>query len=335
MYKVKILLLPLACLVMFLPAQGRLSAAGDSLAPKKIVLASVECGRKLVFPTTKVEAGFALALQLSKQYSLVSAKEADSVEKHLSASAPRTKEISSLELAKHLQAGAIAFVRIDRLENILRAEIQVVHAPDFERKTKGVGYALIRYRKEKKDTPLLDPAVLTALQRAFAAAVGDSALYAGQPGVYDVQPAPTVVVGGMEFIANSLLPPWGLFEKTAIQGFDAVVTIFDAIKDSRRFVPYDVDSRDSIFALFHLYMIENDRPASRQELDALYKLDVSSYITGTCERTEKGAHVTLHLCDVNTNGTYSIRKTEEGDITKDNIFEFRKTLQTLALKLVQ
>lgn len=71
----------------------------------------------------------------------------------------------------------IAFARIDRLENILRAEVTIVTGDAFKTRNQGKGYALIRFRNEKYDKLVEDPAVLTALQRALCVALLDSNLY--------------------------------------------------------------------------------------------------------------------------------------------------------------
>lgn len=133
----------------------------------------------------------------------------------------------------------------------------------------------------------------------------------------------------MSFVDDPSQPSWELFKNHTVNGFDVVVNVFDAMKSAADYVCYDVDSRDSIFALFKLYLIENDNEPSRQELDALHKLEVQYYIRGTCHRTPGGADIELYFCSVNSNGTYSIVRTAQEFLDTDDLEAFRQKVRCL------
>jgi len=306
-----------------------LATYADSLP--RILIGSLQKGKQVSASDLKVEAGLALAVELTEKYILISGKEADSISKTLP---NNVASVTALTMANATKASKILFVRVDRLENVIRAEIQLAHAPDFKQKTTGVGFALIRYRTEKKNEQVLDPALLLAFQRAFAVAIADSTVYAQQKGSLEAYPAPPLVIGGLQYINNTSLVPWVMFQKTEVQAFDAVLTIFDVAKDSKNFVCFDADTRDSIFALFHLHMLENNNAPSVEELDALYKLEVRRYITGTVERTDSGAHITLSLSSITEGGRLTQLQSLEDDIDEDNIMKFREKLSGLTGRLL-
>lgn len=311
------------------------TTASDSVHVDRIVIGKLECGRNITFKESKLEAGLALACNLSGRYRLIPSRESDSVAKQLRI----RQQVSDsshppvMRVAQALASSYIVFARVDRLENIIRAEVQIATGDAFGSRTTGKGFALIRYRSEKKDEVVEDPAVLTALQRALCVALQDSMLYAKQQGVYNVRPAAPTVAGGMKFIDNPGLPPWQLFQNHTVNGFDVVVQVFDAMKDARDYVCYDVDSRDSIFAHFKLFLIENDNEPSRPELDALYKFEVQYYIHGTCRRTDAGAEIKMYFCHVNSNGTYSIIRTAQEFLSEDDQDAFRQKIKMLALSV--
>lgn len=297
----------------------------------RILIGNMQKGKQISVSDLKLEAGLALAVELTGKYILISGKEADS----LVTTVPKTADMNVLTMAQVSKAQAVVFVRVDRLQNIVRAEIQLAFAPNFKKKTTGTGFALIRYRKEKNNEQLLDPALLLAFQRAFAVAIADSNTYRQLQGSLQVYPASPMVIGGLEYINNTSLTPWALFQKTEVQSYDAVLTMFDVAKEAKRYACFDADTRDSIFALFHLLLMENNKAPTQTELDALYKLEVRHYITGKMERTDSGAHLTVQLCSIQEHGGLTVLKTVEGDVADDNVKMFRETLTTLTKQVLE
>jgi hypothetical protein len=312
-------------------------SAQESLTPQLLLLGRAEAGSSLKVSGAKLEAGCALALHLTGTYELFSSREADSVAKILvqsSGGKDTLTNISARRIAQAVSARGILFVRLDRLENIIRAEVRIASDSTYSTISTGRGFALIRYRSEKMNDVVSDPAILSAIQRALCVALGDSSLYAGCEGAYRVQPAPTVVPGGMVFYNTSAAQPWIVFDKRTVAAFDAVVNVFDTLKNSAHVVCLDVDSRDSIYALFKLYVPENDAAPSFAELDALHRLEIEYYITGTCTKTDTGADITLSLARINKGGTYTVVRSVQSVLTDDNIVQFRAVVRGLAGRLV-
>ncbi|MBL8000192.1 MAG: hypothetical protein JNL32_16335, partial [Candidatus Kapabacteria bacterium] len=229
----------------------------------------------------------------------------------------------------------VAFVQLRRLENIIRVEMQIASAPAFNTVTKGTGYGFIRYRTTKRDEPLLDPAILSAMQRAFAAAKNDTMMYAKQQGVLNVQPAPVLAIGGLRFVNDPSQPMWGLFANPTVKSYDAALILAEQAAAAKSAFCFDIDTRDSIFALFRLYGIENDGQPSANELDALYKFDVERYIAGEFTRTSGGAHLTLTLYALGGNAAISPIRTAEADIADDNVIAFRSALRKMTRTLLE
>ncbi len=312
------------------------SANGTSVAKTPFMIGQLVCGRAINFKESKLEAGLALALDLTSRYSLINARVVDSVAKlqHLR-TGDSIHTTTALKLAPLVGAKGSVFLRVDRLENILRAEVQIAQGDSFKTIARGQGYALIRFRTEKKNRLVSDPAVLTAIQRALCVALGDTTLYEKAPAAFKVKPAETVVPGGLVFSDDASLDAWDMFKNHTVNAYDAVVNIFDALKDSPNYVCYDVDTRDSIYALYKMYVIENDNEPSRQELDALYRLEVKYYITGTLRRVEAGAELKLYFCEITNNASYRILRTAQELIKEDKMEEFREKLQASVMSLCQ
>lgn len=312
-------------------------SAQDSLTPQLLLMAKADAGASLKVSAAKLEAGCALALHLTGKYELFSWREADSVAKilvHSSGGTDTFANVSARRIAQAVSARGILFVRLDRLENIIRAEVRIASDSTYSTLSTGRGFALIRYRSEKMNDVVSDPAILCALQRALCVALGDTSLYSAANGAYRVQPAPTVVPGGMVFYNTSSAQPWIVFDKHTVAAYDAVVQVFDTLKNSAHVVCVDVDSRDSIYALFKLYVPENDAAPSTAELDALHRLEVEYYITGVCTKTDAGADITLALARINKGGTYTVVRTVQSVLTDDNISQFRSVVRGLAGRLV-
>ncbi|MFM8472701.1 MAG: hypothetical protein ACKOBV_04145 [Candidatus Kapaibacterium sp.] len=313
-------------------------SAQDSLSRPVFLLGGVKSGRSLSLSPGKMEAGCALALHLTGRYALLPASQADSVVRYLTALYGGTDTLGAVtnqRVAAAIGARGILFVRFDRLQNIIRAEVRIATDSGYARVSTGRGFALVRYRSEKLNDVVSDPAMLTALQRALCVALGDSSLYDACEGVYRVKPAPTLVPGGMVFSSDGSHAPWIVFDKHTVAAYDAVVNVFDTLKNSSEVVCYDIDSRDSVFALFRLHLIENDQAPNATELDALHRLEVEYYVTGTCTRTAEGAEMSLSLARIRPGGSYAVLRTVKTVLREDTIVSFRAAVRSLATRLVR
>ena len=244
-------------------------------------------------------------------------------------------EPTAARIADKLDVDRLLFIRVMRLENMLRVAIKMTLAPDYLKSTEGVGYALIRYRNEKTGAPVYDTALLEAMQRALADAMEDSSLFAGVQTIAPVRPAPTLVVSGILFDDRKMQPEWDMFEDRVVTSYEMVLKIFDAVKDSPNYVVYDIDSRDSMYAMRKLYMAENYQAPTPQELALLESFEVRHIISGSFIRTSPGeAELTLTLGTMNK-GMYSENARRSTKITADNREQVIAALQHLARELVQ
>ena len=234
--------------------------------------------------------------------------------------------LTSLTLSKKLNADFFVFVRVNRIENMLRIDISRINARDTSQRHFGTGYASVRYRKLTNEKPMYDPAILTAIMRAFAVASGDSSLFVIDDSV-KVKPVPTLVIGGINYKDDEKLKSWEVFTHKEISSYDAVENIFDEIKDNDNFAIYDIQTRDSVFSLFNLLLIENYLGPSPNELKILSQMDVDYYITGSLTHTESGGLIDLFLCRIGKNGYLEVLGKETGLVMEDSIKEFNKTIR--------
>ncbi|MBK9249445.1 MAG: hypothetical protein IPM69_15350 [Ignavibacteria bacterium] len=301
---------------------------------KRVVVASVQLGDNV--PSTlerKVDAAIGLACFASNRYSSISFAMRDSVVKKLQ---NEGKDASALEVATELKADRIVFLQINRIANILRVELAVNSGDKFAQTSKGEGYSLLKYHQN--DTSIIyDPSLLEAIQRAFAAAEKDSMMFAAAEKDMRVFPAPPLAIVGIEF-KDSLKIISKLFDLKSqpVNGYDAVLTIFQAAKESTKYAVFDMDTRDTIYALENLVYVENNQAPSVVELKVLTKFGIYHCITGSLSRTEESTVLTLQLCTISTNGALTKIRAERAIISdEDNISELRQSLTRLTRKLLK
>lgn len=232
-------------------------------------------------------------------------------------------------VATHLKVDRLLFINIMRLENMLRVALIMTKAPAYDQKQEGVGYALIRYRNERTGKRIYDTALLEALQRAIAQAVGNPSLFGS------VRPAPALVVGGIHFRDMSMKPKWQLFENKIPVSYEAILSIFDAIKNAPNYVAYDIDSRDSMYAMRNLYMVENYQAPTPIEMSILEQFDVSYIISGSFTRnTKDNATLILQLGELKQ-GQYREVATEQTSVQADTKEALMTAVREVAVKLIQ
>ncbi len=303
---------------------------------KKVFLTEVSLGENISSVSArKIEIAFATACILSKKYEAVFPKE---VIKEL-----QEKQIPHSNITEIKQG--LAAIKIDyaaqlkilRLGNVLRITLILDDLTDTLSAQSGIGYSLLTFRiANSKDSILYDVALLEGIQRALAVTTKEPKLFAGLEGKFQVIPTSTLIVGGIAFIGNDSFPKWDIFkEKTAVS-YDAVHSMFLELKDNKNFTTYDIDSRDSLFAMFHLYGLENYQAPTVQEIKAMYANEVTHYITGTLVRTATGADLDLYLCYVNgkTSKLNAMFKSSS-KIKNDNKIEFKETLLNTLKDLIK
>ena len=320
-------------LILFVNIASAQDKTADTAGSKPLVFMADAniLGDTVNITPVKADAALVAAVKLSQKYSIAPMTVRDSLAQTL---AENDKKPTAKKIAEIMNADKLIFMTVNRLKNMIRVEIAAKGPDPASKARRGIGYALIRYYKQQRDDiPLIDPTLLHATQRAFAAAMNDSSMFSHLEGDLEVYPARTLVIGGLIFQNDSRFRDWELFDYKEINSYDAVETIFKAATESRQYVPYDVASRDSIYAIYNMYGVENYKSPSTFELEALSELEVQSYITGMFTRTEEGATIELYLADIE-NSRLEINKSAAGSISEDDIEEFREELQRLTRELL-
>lgn len=297
------------------------------------VLAAVQLGPELLgITTSKVDAAFELAANVSGYYRLISSARRDSVAEALKSEG---KQPTAISAAQVLKPERLFFARVNAFKNLLRVELISRRPPDYAAETRGVGYALLRYRTELNGTVLYDPTILEAMQRAMIAVEGKSDMFLKAEDKLRVEPAETIVVGGLDFQDNGITRKWELFENKVVNSYDAVETMFTVLKDMPHYVAIDTETRDSMYATNGMYMVENYNPPTKIEIEALDRFEVKKYITGSLKRlSPSDAELTLNVCSIE-NGTLTILKTEKAPVKEDSIVALRAAIDSAMRKLLE
>ncbi|MFH1050692.1 MAG: hypothetical protein V1779_07150 [bacterium] len=322
----------LLVLIVFLSSISGITQLLNCGEKKLLLMGNIKFGQKTESITNyKVEAAANLAALVSEKYLLIPTVLRDSLAKLM------TKDGLKPQLniiADTMKADFILFLNISRIHNMLRVELNLVDTKNTSNRNIGEGFANIHYMQEDS-SQLIDPALLKAFQRALAVAVKDSNLYANSEAPFRIFPVPTMIVGGLEYKDNpSYFPKWDLFERPIISSYDAVESIFEQAKDSPDYVVYDIPTRDTIYTIFNLYIIENHKPPSYLEIEALDNFLVRGYISGTFTKQSKNAEIEITLNEI-INGKLKPIKSEKGTLEKDDLTEFRKVLKEMTKKLLE
>ncbi|OGU11880.1 MAG: hypothetical protein A2X61_10235 [Ignavibacteria bacterium GWB2_35_12] len=308
------------------------SKEADTRKSELFMIADVKLGKEASDLTlSKVESAMALAGSLTERFHLVPFSMRDSIAQTI---VDQNKAPTAAAIAEKLNVNKILFLNINRVENMLRVDISAVDADDFDEKTEGTGYALLHFIKEKDEQVLYDPSLLAAVQRAVAVCLKDSMMYASLDGKFNVIPAPTLIIGGIDFQDDEELYIWDLYSRMAVASYDMLETIFETAKDCRDFVIYDIATRDTIYKLFKLYFAENYRAPSKFEMEILGKFQVDYYITGTLKRVKEGAELELGLYKIKDEKLYPVRF-EKGILKEDDIYKLRELTSSLTEQLLK
>lgn len=273
-----------------------------------------------------------IAKELPDRFELVTLQQRNDAILELEA---QDQEPTAAKIADKLDVDRLLFLQAARLENMFRVSIIMTKAPEYIKTENGIGYALIRYHREETGQRIYDTALLEALQRAIADAIEDSTLFAQAKSLAPVRPAPPVVISGIHFDNKSVRPAWGVFDDKVSVSYEMVLQIFNTIKDNPYYVAYDIDSRDSMYAMRNLYMVENYRLPSPLEMQMLEQFEVHHLISGIFERTSKDeAVLTLQLGTLNK-GMYALISTQKISIREDSREKLMEAVSTAASALLK
>lgn len=297
---------------------------------EKILITQIEFGRGVSgLNQLKVEAAMDLVARFSQKYQIIPFDTRDSIAKVLE---KKGIEPTPYLLGKEFGASKLLLIRINRLANILRTDLISFNLKDST-VSSGKGYAQIRYFLKEKNEPILDPALLTATQRAFADLLHKPDLYQHLEGSFKVKPAPTLVIGSINYIESDSLARWDIFRKKQVTSYFAVETISETARSSADFIAFDIATRDSIYAFFNLYEPENYSPPNIEEIRALLNFEIDYYISGEFFWDENKAKLRLYLCKITEEGLEII---DEADtiVEKDNLDSYENSLKLVTRKLL-
>jgi hypothetical protein len=303
--------------------------AADSL--KNVVIANINKSPNINMNNSEIIKATDFALRLSGKYRIVTNQELDSAKQMIK----KNPLLNPGPINTAIETGSdeILFLGVNRFENILRVDAAFVNVQDTNIQKLGFGYQMMNYRDVETEQPLAQPSFTNAAQRAFTMAL-DSNLYENvEEDKYQVVPAETVVIGGLKYVDSDSLEEWDIFDKKVLTSYDALEIIFEEASKHNEFVVYDLATRDSIYARFGFYGVENYNAPTSYEVDALKKFQVENIITGQLVRKEKGSELTLYLIDI-TNENYEIIREEKTLVLQDSKEGFRNTIRFLTDKLL-
>lgn len=311
-----------------------LTGCSSKIEKKNLMLGNFIAGRNLTkedISEEKADAALSLASKLTGKYNFIEKIERDSFAQSFY---DKGEKPILLDVAKAAKVDEIAFMRVDRFVNMLRVELQLVDVADTANRQVGEGFCQLNYREAETNRTLFDPSLLTATQRALADAKKDPDLYSKQIGNLKVKPAPTLVLTGIDFSLPIGLRPWNLYDTRVISSFSALTAIFAEAKNASNFVVYDIETRDSIYSLFNLYVVENYNLPTIHEIDALRKFKVDYIITGSYEQLPEAAELSLTLYKINPENVEKI-KTVTDILNEDKQEEMNKIFAQLTKKLLE
>ncbi len=269
---------------------------------------------------SKIEAGFALACELTGQFQLVPSDVRDSF-----MLASRNSQLTAADVARGLDATGIAYLFTARIGNLVRSDVLLAVGALYDMKMTGIGYAAIRH--SDATSRVADPAILASQQRALCVALRDTALYAalrdtalyvGADSALNVRPTVPVVAGGIEFVERQGMVPWTLIKEKIAASYDAVLVTVEALQQNPRITAVDMETRDSIYALAKMYLTENYNPVSATELGTLRAFDIRHLVVGSVTRVQGGAELVMSMNWINDDGSFAPLSTAKRMLTVDS-----------------
>jgi len=295
----------------------------------RIYLANTVTGQGIdttILNASKIKPALHLITLLNDKYELVS----DSLVQN---AIDKLDKPNAFDIAEKVLADRIFVIKLEQLVNAIRVEIISANPHKKDTVKTAEGIAILHLFKKSDGFPYFDPTIMTALQRAFAAVENDSLMFIKNEEPYKVKPAPSIVIAGIEFVNNDNFNNWEMFNNPLINSFEYSNIIYEAVYKCPNYVVFDIDSRDGIYALFNLFLIENHIPPSYNELAALQRFNINYYITGKVERNVNGVTITLMIKE-NKPTSNKIIKTVSGNIYENNINHIKNTIEKLAKELL-
>ncbi len=240
--------------------------------------------------------------------------------------------INLIDISKDLNVDYLIFTRVSAIMHLVKTDVTLINVKDTSIHLKGYGYASAKYKNDKGEL-IYDPSILASLQRALEVAFKDSTMFVDSAKGFTNKPAPLLAIGGIYFANDDKLPEWYLFQKKVVNSFDAVETIFASAIKNNNYITIDTETRDTIYSLNNLYVVENYNAPSEYELLALYRMGVEYYISGVIIRNELGAKLELYLYKFDNGVMQSIASAHE-IITEDSIILLRESLKYLTDKIL-
>jgi len=291
-----------------------------------------------LFQSDKIHAAMNFITMLNNDYELISQATVTEASQKLE------PPFTAFDIANEISADRIFIIKVEQLMNILRAEIisafpPFVNPPDTVSTNVSEGFSLLRFFKKSNHDIIYDPALLIALQRAFAVSENDSLMFQNTV-PHIAKPAPNLVIAGIEFINDSKFTNWEIFNSPLVNSYEYCELIFETINQTENWVVFDIDSRDVIYELFNLFLIENHIAPSANELSALRNFGVFHFISGRLERNRNGIKFTLTLNKMaeieNSNlGEIIEIKSVSETLHKNDVVEPKNIIRRLARELIE
>lgn len=305
----------------------------DKSEHKVVMLANATIGAGLSkneISDYKVDAALALTTKLSGRYGFIEQGVRDSIAELYRNSG---KKPILFDIAKEAKADELVFLRVDRFKNMLRVDLKMINVKDTSLKQSGEGFAFLNFRNAESEIAVYDPTLLAAMQRAFADALRDTNMFMQIGGKFAVKPSPTLVISGISFEETEGIRNWDIVDKKTVNSYSALESIFLAAKDCPDYVFYDIDTRDSIYSFFKLYLVENYSLPTMQEIDALRKFKVEYYVAGSYSQQLESADLTLSLFKITENNVIKIN-TVTDKLYEDKIEKFEAAYAEMTKKLL-
>jgi hypothetical protein len=298
---------------------------------ERILITEIHFGKNLEgLNYIKVEAAMNLAARLAGRYQIIPLDIRDSVAKALQ---ERKIPPTAYSIGKELSASQALIIKINRFANLLRVDFASFNFSDSSVHT-SKGYSTIRYYQKEKNSPLLDPALLAACQRAFAELIAKPEVYQNLEGSFKVKPAPTLAIGSINYIEDDSTRKWTIFHEKQVSSFFAIETIFEIARQSPDYVVLDNATRDSIYAYFNLYEPENFNKPTPEEVKALLDFEIEYYITGELFFENGKVVLRLYLCKITEEGLEILD--EKSEIVQDDLIEkYKEALENATKKLLK
>lgn len=298
---------------------------------KKILISEIKFGESVKgISPLKVEAAMNLAVRFAGNYQIIPLDTRDSIAKTLTC---RKIEPTPANIGMELKADLALIIKINRFANLLRVDFASYNFSDSSVRT-SKGYSIIRYYQKEKDIPLLDPALLSACQRAFALLIDNPDVYRELDGSFKVKPAPTLTIGSINYIEDDSTSKWIIFKDKQLSSFFAIETIFEVARLSPDFVVLDNATRDSIYAFFNLYEPENYNTPTPEEIRALIDFEIEYYIAGELKRIDNQVVLSLYLCKITPEGL-QIEDEVQTPVVEDSIEKYKEALVSATRELLK